>query len=94
MAGGSADDAAALGAAVALSRRSRHPVSGALASLGASLGARLPDVAVTNFRLVPGQRLPRTRTRKVAVFARLFFLAAACRALMCRIACRHGAVPY
>lgn len=59
MAGGSADDAAALGAAVALSRRSRHPVSGALASLGASLGARLPDVAVTNFRLVPGERLSR-----------------------------------
>ncbi|KAK9826478.1 hypothetical protein WJX81_003446 [Elliptochloris bilobata] len=54
LARGSAEDAAALGAAVALSRLSRHPVSGALANLGASLGGRLPAVAVTDFRLIPG----------------------------------------
>ena len=78
VAGGSADDAAALGAAVALSRRSRHPVSGALASIGSSLGARLPAVTVTNFRLVPGDALPCTRPRTSAPLQSTVSLDAAC----------------
>jgi len=56
LAGGSGEDAHALAAAVALSRRARHPVSGALAELGAALGRQLPDVAVSDFRLVAGAR--------------------------------------
>lgn len=54
LAEGCAEDAAALATAVALSRRSRHPVSGALADLGAALGRQLPAVRVANFRLIPG----------------------------------------
>jgi hypothetical protein len=78
LAGGSGEDAHALAAAVALSRRARHPVSGALAELGAALGRRLPDVAVADFRLVAGARPPGRPPRGVARGARAPLRAVPC----------------
>jgi hypothetical protein len=49
-------DLRALGLATALSMRTTHPVSRAVATLGRDLGPRLPHPDILDFRLVAGAR--------------------------------------
>ena len=51
---GAEGDRRALAAAVQLSLRSNHPVSRAMALVGESAHGYLPDIAILNFKSVPG----------------------------------------